>query len=264
MPGKGPGAVLLVHGLYGTPQQLQYIGRKLNVRGGYTVHIPNIEGYSVFNEAVPRYTTRWESWVEQLEARLELLRRTHEEVSLAGLCIGADLCMELAMRKPQDVSNLCLYSAPLRYDGWNVTRMRWLKYLGYYSPARWFWKLREKPPYGLKDERIRQWVERHFNAEGSSALGSTWSPLSGVYQSERLMKHVGKNLGRVVAPTLILHALEDDLASPANAEDIERGISSSVVRRVMLTNSYHIITMDFEKELVATETLDFIQGQSKQ
>lgn len=261
MPGKKPGAVLLVHGLYGTPQQLQYIGRKLNVMGGYTIHIPNIEGYSIFNEAVPHYTSRWESWVEQLEARLELLRREHEKVSLAGLCIGADLCLQLAMRHSQEISALCTFSAPLRYDGWNVTKMRWLKYLGYYSPARYFWKLREKPPYGLKDERIRQWVEQHFSQEGSSAIGSTYSPLTGVYQTELLMKKVRRNLSRVTAPTLIIHALEDDLAAPGNALDIERGISSSIVKRVMLENSYHIITMDFEKERVALETMNFIKSQ---
>ena len=264
MPGKGHGAVLLLHGLYGTPQQLQYIGRKLNVAGGYTVHIPNIQGYSIFDEPIPRTTTCWEHWLEQVEARFDALKREHDTVSVAGLCIGANLCLELAARRSADLHAMCLYSAPLRYDGWNVTWMRWFKFLGYYTPARFLMSLTERPPYGLKDERIRQWVATQMAKRGTSALGSSESPLTGVYQSERLMKVVRKRLPLITVPTLIMHAVEDDLASPRNAERIARGIASQEVKTVLLDNCYHIITMDFEKERVAQETLGFIRQQTLQ
>ncbi len=262
MEGKGKGAVLLLHGLYGTPQQLQYIGRKLCVVGGYTVHIPNIQGYSVFDEPVPSDTTPWTYWSEQVEANFDLLRREHDRVSVAGLCIGANLALNLATRRSSDLHALCLYSAPLRYDGWNVTRMRWLKYLGYYTPFRYFLSLAERPPYGLKDERIRQWVATQMEKRGTSAIGSSRSPLKGVFETEKLMKSVRQNLHKIHAPTLIIHAIEDDLASPRNAAQIEQGISSLQVRKVLLDNCYHIITMDFEKERVAQESLAFIAQQS--
>ena len=261
MVGRGNGAVLLLHGLYGTPQQLQYIGRKLNVVGGYSVHIPNIQGYSVFDEPVPKQTATWQNWLEQVQAQFDGLKREHEQVSVAGLCIGANLCLELAALRSPEIHALCLYSAPLRYDGWNVTWMRWFKYLGYYSPLRFMMSLAERPPYGLKDERIRQWVATQMEKRGSSAIGSSRSPLTGVVESERLMKDVRGKLHKVTAPTLIMHAVEDDLASPRNADIIERTVSAQQVRKVLLENCYHIITMDFEKERVAQETLAFI-GQA--
>ncbi len=262
--GKGRGAVLLLHGLYGTPQQLQYIGRKLNVAGGYTVRIPNIQGYSVFDEAIPSQTTHWQHWLEQVEAQFDALKREHEEVSVAGLCIGADLCLQLAAKRSADIHALCLYSAPLRYDGWNVTWMRWFKFLGYYTPVRFMMSLTERPPYGLKDERIRQWVATQMAKRGTSALGSSHSPLTGVFESERLMRDVRRNLRKISAPTLIMHAIEDDLASPRNADIIEKSISSLQIRKILLENCYHIITMDFEKERVAQETLAFIRQVSAQ
>jgi carboxylesterase len=261
MKGKKSSAVLLLHGLYGTPQQLQYIGRKLNVQGGYNVCIPNIQGYSVFDNPEANVTTKWPHWLEQVEARFDALKREYDEVSVAGLCIGADLCLELAAIRSPDIYSLILYSAPLRYDGWNVTWMRWLKFLGYYTPIRYFWSLTERPPYGLKDERIRQWVAHQMEKQGSSAIGSSASPLTGVLESERLMRSVRKKLHKISAPTLIIHAVEDDLASPKNADLIEKSISSSVIKKVLLNNCYHIITMDFEKERVAQETLGFIQSQ---
>ncbi|NDU91340.1 MAG: carboxylesterase [Ferrovum sp.] len=262
--GKGRGAVLLLHGLYGTPQQLQYIGRKLNVVGGYTVRIPNIQGYSVFNEAIPSQTTHWQHWLEQVEAQFDGLKREHDEVSIAGLCIGADLCLELAAKRSPDMHALCLYSAPLRYDGWNVTWMRWFKFLGYYTPVRFMMSITERSPYGLKDERIRQWVANQMARRGTSALGSSQSPLTGVFESEKLMKDVRQNLHKVSVPTLIMHAIEDDLASPHNADIIEKGVSSQQVKKILLENCYHIITMDFEKERVAQETLEFIRQRSAQ
>ncbi len=121
--------------------------------------------------------------------------------------------------------------------------------------------LAERPPYGLKDERIRQWVATQMEKRGSSAIGSSRSPLTGVVESERLMKDVRGKLHKVTAPTLIMHAVEDDLASPRNADIIERTVSAQQVRKVLLENCYHIITMDFEKERVAQETLAFI-GQA--
>lgn len=263
MQGKGSGAVLLLHGLYGTPQQLQYIGRKLSVAGGYTIEIPNIRGYSVFDDPVPQDTTTWEHWLEQVEGHLNHLRREHDQVSVAGLCIGADLALMLASRRSADIHALCTYSAPLRYDGWNVTQWRWLKYLGYYTPVRHFMSLAEKSPYGLKDERIRSWVDSQMKKRGTSAIGSSRSPLKGVFETERLMKSVQHNLHKIHAPTLIIHAIEDDLASPKNADKIEQGIASHTVRKVFLENSYHIITMDFEKERVAQESLRFIAQQSE-
>ncbi len=254
----------MLHGLYGTPQQLQYIGRKLNVVGGYTVRIPNIQGYSVFDEAIPSHTTRWQHWLEQVEAQFDGLKREHGEVSVAGLCIGADLCLELAAKRSPDIHALCLYSAPLRYDGWNVTWMRWFKFLGYYTPARFMVSLAERPPYGLKDERIRQWVARQMAERGTSALGSSYSPLTGVFESERLMKDVRQKLHKISAPTLIMHAIEDDLASPRNADIIEKSVSSLQVKKVLLEDCYHIITMDFQKERVAQETLEFIRQSTAQ
>lgn len=259
LKGSAHKAVVLVHGLYGTPQQLQYIARKLNVQGGYTVHIPCIEGYSVSDKSGDRPDTKpWQSWLQALEAVLDELKTEYAHVSLGGLCVGATLCMALAMKRSKDIDTLHLYSAPLCYDGWNVTWMRWFKFLGYYSPVRFMMSLAERPPYGLKDERIRQWVAAQMSKRGTSALGSARSPLTGVVESERLMKYVKTRLAQITVPTLILHSVEDDLASPKNADRIERGISSRIIKKVLLDNCYHIITMDFEKETVARETLQFL------
>lgn len=191
-------------------------------------------------------------------AHFEALRRDHDQVSVAGLCIGADLA--LALDRSADIHALCLYATTLYYDGWNITPMRHLRALGYYTPLRFFVSYKEKPPYGLKDERIRDWIAGQMSQGGATEAGAAKSHLSGVYQAERMMRHLRRNLHRVSAPCLILHAKEDDTASPRSADLVEERVASAVVKKIILHDSYHIITMDNDKDRVAEETLQFLSA----
>ena len=260
MPG-GRDAILLLHGLYGNPLEMQYIGRKLQ-RAGYAVEIPYIHGCGVADTRSPRQTTPWENWLEQVEAHFRDMQRTYERVSVAGLCIGADLALALALEHSADIHALCLYSTTLYYDGWNVTKWRVMRALAYYTPLRYMLSYHERHPYGLKDERIRQWVAKQMEKGVETPAGAAKSPFTGVYQAERMMRHLRRNLQRITAPTLILHALEDDFASPKSADLVESRVSSPNVRKVILQDSYHIITLDNDKDRVAQETLDFIAAQT--
>ena len=259
----GGNAVLLLHGLYGDPLQMHYLGRKLH-RSGYSVRIPHIRGCSAFDTRFPRQTTRWELWLEQVKAHFEVLKRDHAQVSVVGLCTGANLALALALERSADIHTLCLYSTTLYYDGWNVTQLRFLRALAYYTPLRYLLSYPERAPYGLKDERIRRWIEAQMKKGGVTATGASRSPMTGVYQAERMMRYLRRNLHRVSAPALILHAKEDDTASTRSADLVESSVSSAVVRKVILHNSYHIITMDNDKDRVFAETLNFIAQQAAQ
>lgn len=249
-----------MHGLYGTPQQLQYLGRKLSVEAGLHVCIPTIEGYTVpFDEPVPKNTSSWKQWLTALNEILDEMLTQYDEVSVGGLCMGAVLGLALASERSADIKTLLVYSAPLKFDGWNVPWTYWIRYLGYYTPARFIVSLAELPPYGLKDERIRHWVSAQMQKKGTSALGSSRSPLKGIFYSEQLMRHTKQSLGKITAPTLIIHSHEDDIASVKNAHIIEQNISSGRVRKVLLNDCYHVITMDLQKDIVVSETLSFLQ-----
>jgi carboxylesterase len=84
-------------------------------------------------------------------------------------------------------------------------------------------------------------------------------PADFLYQSTLLGRHAAGHLERVVTDTLVMHAADDETASPRNAEEVFAGIRSEHKRRIMLGDSYHIITMDNERDLVARETIRFFQ-----
>ena len=57
----------------------------------------------------------------------------------------------------------------------------------------------------------------------------------------------------MTAPALVIHAIDDETVSPQSADYVVKHIGSKVVRKVLLDDSYHMITLDNEREYVARE-----------
>ena len=93
--------------------------------------------------------------------------------------------------------------------------------------------------------------------EGFSEAGAARLSMNHLYQATRLIRHAIRNIHAVTAPALVMHAIDDETASPKSAQFVVDRIGSSTVRQVFLDNSYHIITMDNDREEVALETRDF-------
>ncbi|MES2160948.1 MAG: alpha/beta fold hydrolase [Pseudomonadota bacterium] len=253
----GPHAVLALHGLLGNPLEMQYVGKRLQ-RAGYTVVIPLIPGYGYSSGQADSYrTTRSERWFEEVSRLFDQLKQTHASVSVVGLCIGAVLALRLAIERGDQIASLGLLATTLAYDGWSIPKYRFLLPLAYYTPLRRWYSYQERYPYGLKNENLRRWIAREMKVSDSSAAGASRLSAEGIFQAQRLIKQVRSQLSKVVAPALIIHAEEDDVASTKSADLVESSISSPSRRKIILHNSYHIITLDNEKELVADETIAF-------
>ena len=248
----GAHAALLFHGLAGSPLEVRFVGKLLQ-RAGFAVSIPMIPGYSMGAEA-----TSWPSWVTQAEDFYVRLCARHKTVSVAGLSVGAALALALAARQPQLLS-LGLWSLPLFYDGWALPWYRWLFKPCYRLGIGRRYAYREAEPFGLKNERWRARVAEAMRTSQVSAAGPASIPAKFLYEAMALGKYMERNLNRVRADTLIMHAADDETASPRNADVAYAGIASVHKRKILLGDSYHIITMDNERELVARETIRFFQ-----
>ena len=256
---RGDDAVLLVHGLCSSPLELQYLGKQLH-KAGFAVHIPYLRGYGAPSASDPVPVSRWEHWRYLVLEHFDDLSKRYRSVSVCGLCIGADLALSAAAARPGKVAALALLSTTLFYDGWNTSRFRALLPLAYYTPLRVFYpRHRERPPYGLKNERLRAWVANEMDGRGISSVGAASIPIAWIFQAERLIKHVKCALPLVTAPTLLVHANDDDVASTRSPDFVADRVASSRVEQVRLSDSYHMITVDNQKQLVAEHTIRFIR-----
>jgi carboxylesterase len=251
----GEDAVLLLHGLAGSPREMRYLAKLLH-RWGYSVAVPHIPGYGHGGKA-----TDWRNWHDHVSGIFDNLRREYRTVSVGGLCIGAVLALSLAAEKSRDIAALSLLSTTLAYDGWSIPWYRFLLPLGYYTFLRRTYSYPEREPYGLKNELLRKRIARAMQQEALTEIGASSIPMNHIYQATRLIGHVKRNVGHVEAPALVVHAVDDDTASIKSADFVVAHIGSRNVRKVVLSDSYHIVTMDNERELVARETRDFFQEQ---
>jgi carboxylesterase len=256
LPG-GEHGVLLLHGLRGSPLEMQHLGKQLQ-KAGFSVRIPHIHGCG-FGGNVDAASSRWEDWVEQARSHYAALSETCTRVALGGLCVGAVLALALAADRSLRASAVMPLATTLKWDGWGMPWYRIFAPLAYYTPLRFLYSFPERWPFGLKDQKLRDWVARQMRESGTSIAGASHLPMTSVYQSLRMIRHTKRGLAQITAPTLLIHAREDDVASPANARWVMERISSRDKRLVILEDCYHIITMDRQKERVAHECINFLR-----
>ena len=88
-------AVVLLHGLRGTPDELLSLQGPLRQQG-YTVVLLRIAGYS-FDAAEPECpASPWYSWVQAVQARVLALRQDHDKVVVVSLSAGCALALALS------------------------------------------------------------------------------------------------------------------------------------------------------------------------
>jgi carboxylesterase len=195
--------------------------------------------------------------------RFDELARNYRSVCVSGLCVGAVLALDLAAQRPGQVAALSLLSTTLFYDGWSLPWYQFLAPLAYYSPLRYRYSYRERHPYGVKNESLRKWIAREMSEKTTSIAGASSLPMTAVYQAKKLAHHARRALPTVTAPALVVHAREDDVASVKSARFVVENIGSDDVDFVLLHDSYHIVTLDNEKDLVASETIRFFRERTR-
>lgn len=253
----GEHAVLLIHGLTGSPFEMKYLARQLN-RAGFTVKGPCLAGHG--STLADLKKTRWQDWYGTAHDSFKELKRDHAKISVAGLCMGALLALKLSVDLEEEVNAVSLISTTLFYDGWGLPWYKFLLPLAYFTPACHIYSFKEREPYGIKNEALRIRI-----VEGMRDSSIAHESVPGVCMRElyRLIDVMKKNvIARVTTPTLIVHSKEDDLASAKNALYVQTHIKSKDVRMLLLDDCYHMVPIDNQRNMAADEIIHFFKDKA--
>ncbi len=247
--------VLLFHGLTGAPAELQAVSRALR-RAGYEVETPMLPGHGADEKTLVK--TGWKDWLGAAEEELiRLSDASGGPVFVGGLSMGAVLALALAQRHPERVKGLAILAATLKYDGFNCPSYApWLLPLGAKTPAIRFYRFMERPPYGVKDVRMRAKIEEMMFSGSSTDAGLPFMPGRSLAQNLKLVAMVEQRLEDVVAPALVVHSVEDDVTDIKNARRLAESLAGPV-ETLWLENSYHLVTVDQERVKVAQAVIQF-------
>jgi len=234
----GPVGALMVHGFTGSPFSMRPWGEHL-AAAGLTVVGPRLPGHGTRWQEMN--LTRWQDWYGEVERAFDGLRGRCEQVFVMGLSMGGTLTLRLAEERGDDVAGLVTVNASL------LTERRDAKLLPYVSKV--------VPSLKAIGDDIKKpdTTERAYDR----------TPLRAAASLAQLWKLVRQDLGRVTQPLLAFRSAEDHLVEPASGALLMRSVASKDVREIVLTDSYHVATLDNDAPLIFEESLAFVRAHAE-
>lgn len=231
---EGRPAVLVLHGFTGSTQSMRYLGEELHRRFGFFVCGPRLAGHGTSPDDMA--TTGFLDWLGTAEAALEEMAASHGKVFVTGLSMGGTLCLNLAARFPERVAGI----VPINGCGGRLGAEMSELVLSRNAP-----------------ERIPG-IGSDIKAEGVVELAYKEVPVRCVREANTLMGATGNLLHKIVCPTLVIQSREDHVLPPSNGPLILQGISSRDARILWLEDSYHVATLDNDRDLIVERTGRFV------
>ena len=231
--------VLVLHGFTGSPQSMRYLGEQLHQRFGFSVIGPRLPGHGTSPDDME--TTGYLDWLGEAERALQDLANRKRIVFVTGLSMGGALTLNLGARFPRIVAAIAPIAAAA----------------GIQSPQRANILAMNPAPRRVAG------IGSDIKAEGVKELAYNETPVACLRESAVLVQMTRALLPRIACPTLVIHGREDHVVPPINAREIVNSVSSNDVRLLWLDNSYHVATIDNDKELIAERVGSFFGEYSR-
>jgi carboxylesterase len=223
---------LLIHGFRSCSFEMKEFGKYLNELG-FTVSMCLLPGHGTHPQDL--VDKKWEHWAQAVENSYFDLRKKCKKIFIAGLSTGGSLALYLASK--QKVDGVIALAPGLFLKNRYAKLSHFLKYI---------WKFK----------KIKSGPDISINVE-SRVYPKV--PVSSVSELLSLFGALKTNLKFIIAPTLIIYSSNDHVARPQGALTIYNKISSKKKKIIKLEKSYHILTMDIEKQKVFYETGKYIK-----
>jgi len=230
----GKTGVLVVHGFTGCTQSMYPLGKGL-AEAGYTVVGPRLPGHGTTVEDMS--TKSWRDWTGEAEKGLEDLLGRCDKVFVTGLSMGGTITLYLGECYPDQVTGLMPINAA-------VARLNPLLPL---TPVAKH-VLKTIPGVGsdIKDPESRE-----------SCYDKV--PVPAAAELYELMKLTKRDLPKITAPILVFTSRDDHVVPPKNGPYILEHVSSRDKELVWLENSYHVATLDYDKDEIIKRCKEFIK-----
>ena len=239
----GPRRLLLLHGFGSTPFELRYLAEKLQ-EDGYGSVCPLLPGHGTTLAHFAR--SRAAEWLATARQALTRLAREAPDgqVAVIGQSLGALLGLQLAAELPAAIAALVCLATPLEFTPLSAAAVRAYRY----TPLRLL-ELTVPRPGGadIAEPRLRRGLP-----------GYDQVPLAAATQLFRLQQQTLRALPRVRCPLLALHGGQDHSAPFSGVERLLREVGSPTKRVEVLADSFHVVSLDVDKNRVAALIRDFL------
>lgn len=227
----GTAGALVLHGFTGNPGSMRGVAEAL-AEAGFSVELPRLPGHGTTVDDM--IETGWDDWLAHAEAAYADLASRCDEVVVVGLSMGGALTAWLGSEHQEIAGIVCINAVVSVPDGMRAAVEQVLE-----SGADRF--------AGIGSDIAKPDVEESAYAE---------TPLAPLLTMFDAAENLGDRLTKITSPTLVITSPQDHVVPPENSDIIANSVAGPV-ERLTAERSYHVVTMDYDREMVIEATVEF-------
>ncbi len=215
---------------------------------GFAVEVPQLPGHGTDHAMLGR--TRWPDWVGGANrARLRLVERLGPSapIGICGLSMGGLVALELARVHGKEIRaiaglSVALHLTPsLERPLALVSRVPLLRSISL-------------PKLGGSDVLDAEMKERNQRLQRGTKVA-----IPALLSLVDFGAHIAAKLSEITTPLLLMHGRQDHTIPFSCMAEIARGVASASVEQIALERSYHLITIDVERDRVCREVVRYFE-----
>jgi carboxylesterase len=227
-------ACLLLHGFTGSPAEMEGLANFLRDQG-CAVAVPTLPGHATQPDDLRNVP--YQKWIEMSEYAFDDLRQAYSTIFVIGQSMGGSLALHLAAH--HQFAGVVTLAAALRLP----LSLEIASYvLAPFVPVRY-----KRNGSDVNDHNGKAQLKNYDRY-----------PMSAVRQLMRLLRQVRAELPAVTTPILAIHSPSDHVVPFDNLGLLMRKIKSPVREQMVVENSYHVLTVDYDRQIIFDKIRTFI------
>lgn len=230
--GTNGNGVLVIHGFTGNPHALRGLATTFH-EAGYTVELPLLPGHGT--SAQDLAGTTWHDWSAAVEAVYQSLASRVGRVVVAGLSMGGALTCWLASRRPEIAGIVCVNPVVQA----SPDMMAFVEQM-----------------VAAGEDWLPEIAGDIADPEAVEVGGYDATPVKPLLSMFDAAETFGGELAKIACPLLLMTSPQDHVVPPTDSDHLAATVSGPV-ERVTLERSYHVATLDYDKELIEARAVAF-------
>ena len=226
--------VLVIHGITSTISSMEYLAEKF-ANAGFNVELPGLTGHGTKWQDMN--SIKYSDWTNDLDKALDKLKDRCSKIFLCGLSLGGGLALFMAGKHPE-LQGVILINHASKFT----------------NPKFWFVPLLKKIIPSTPA------VASDIKDPNSKEIAYDRTPTNGVNEMLKMLKEVRKMQPHILQPVLIFKSREDHVVPRISATYTMKMLGSKDKELIWLENSYHVAPLDYDKELIAKKSIEFIEN----
>lgn len=229
--------VLLVHGFTGSPASMVPWGRELAAEG-WTVRVPRLPGHGTRWQDMN--VTTWHDWYAEVDGALRELQSRCARVFVMGLSMGGTLTLRLAEEHGDAIAGIVLVNPSVHTERIDRFALPLIQLVVPSFPG----------------------ISNDIAKPGQDEVAYDRIPLKAAHSLSQLWQLTKRDIANVTQPVLLLRSATDHVVEPSNAAFILGHVGSSDATEVVLPDSFHVATLDYDADTIVRESIAFVERLS--